>query len=129
MLKKITIIVLSIILLMMMAQSFIGLFKWNIEFGEPQMKRVKITHVKTIERTIRAGNRVGMSANVGSYHNWFATVQFRDGRTSGVNVAYGPVPKVGNCMPVIATELSNGNIVALLNVDEWRFGTEYGNCD
>jgi hypothetical protein len=129
MIKKIIIIILSALLIWMLAQSFMKLFQWDIEFGEPEKKWVKIIHVKIVKKTIRVGNRVGMSANLGSYDNWVATVKHKDGRTSIVEVIYGPKPQKGNCMPVIASELSNGNVYTLLDIEQWRFGTQYGTCD
>jgi hypothetical protein len=128
MLKKIIIIILSLILVSMLGKSFLKLFEWDIEFGEPQKIWAKITNVKVIEHKIRVGNRVGMSANVGSYENWRVTATYTDGRSSTIDVIFGPVPKVGNCIPVISSELSNGNVVAKLNVEEWRFGTQIGSC-
>ena len=69
-----------------------------------------------------------MSADIGSYENWRVTATFPDGRSSTFDVLFGPIPVVGNCVPVLSSELSNGNIIAKLNVEQWRFGTEIGSC-
>ena len=49
MLKKIIIVILSLILISMLGKAFLKFFEWDIEFGEPQKVWAKITTVKVIE--------------------------------------------------------------------------------
>ncbi|HFC30983.1 MAG TPA: hypothetical protein ENJ44_08080 [Oceanospirillales bacterium] len=121
MLNKIIIIILSFVLLVMLAKAFVKMFEWDVEFEKSKKQWVKIIKVKVVKKDI-------YRKRFGSYSNWLATIQFPDGRTTNVPVVVSPKPKVGQCLPVLSSEVSNGKIVALLDNQEWQFGTEYGTC-
>ena len=100
------------------------MFKWDVEVIEKKQQWAKILSVETVVRKVQGRGMPSTSIN-----NWRAKVQVDDNKISNVNVAYGPVPQQGKCIPVFASYLNNGNVWVVLDVEEWRFGTNYGTCD
>ena len=124
MLKKVIIIILSLVLITMLTQSFFNLFKWDVEVVNKKQQWAKILSVEKVARKVQ-----GRGVPSTTITSWKAKVRVDDNKTANVNVAYGPVPQQGNCMPVIASYLNNNKVWVVLDVEEWRFGTTNGSCD
>lgn len=58
----------------------------------------------------------------GKYLNWVATVRLDSERTAPVRVFRGPVPAVGDCMPVVVGYFQRGGVQATLVEEAWRYG-------
>ena len=124
MLKKIIIIGLSLVLITILSKSFLNLFKWDVDVINKKQQWVKILSVETVVKTIQTR---GVPST--TIKNWKAKVRVDDNKTANVNVAYGPIPKKGRCMPVFASYLNNGKVWVVLDVEEWRYGTTNGLCN
>jgi hypothetical protein len=124
MLRKIIIAILSIYLIYILSQSFFKLFEWNVEVISHYKQWAKVLDIKTHKET-RIIKGAGDSYQVTT---WSLTIKIKD-KTPVVTLSVGPPPKIGGCVPVIADELSNGNIIASIDNEEWRYGTTYGRCD
>ncbi len=66
--------------------------------------------------------------DIGYSTSWLIAVKVKN-KTPKLNLTVGPPPKTGDCIPIIANELSNGNIIVSIDDAEWRYGTEFGSCD
>lgn len=124
MLKKIIIIILSLVLISILTKAFLNLFKWDVEVSYKKQQWVKILSVETLGRKVQERGMPNTTIN-----NWRAKVRVDDNKIASVNVVYGPVPQQGKCMPVFASYLTNGKVWVVLDVEEWRFGTSNGSCD
>lgn len=59
----------------------------------------------------------------GTYLNWLVTVSLNNGRTVKVHVIYSPVPKKHSCLPVAVGIFATGGIMAILDVEQWRYSS------
>ncbi|BCG62875.1 MAG: hypothetical protein methR_P0540 [Methyloprofundus sp.] len=57
----------------------------------------------------------------GTYMNWLVTVSLNNGRSVNVQVTTTPIPKIGDCLPVTVGIFATGGIMAILNLDQWRY--------
>jgi len=103
---------------------FVGLVYYFVDDYQHKMVRVSSTRlylpVVKVKEIVMKIPRVN-----GHYLNWKATVKLKNDRLVSVVVAHSPVPKVGDCMPVIVTEFERGGIAAVLSVDAWQMGAYF----
>jgi len=123
MLKKIIMGLLSLYLLFILGQAFMKLFDWDVEVLNSEKMWVKVDSVKAFTRKSHV-----RGIDLGTKTTWLATVNIKDQHPQ-VYFSIGRAPKVGECIFVTANETSTGNIIATLDVQEWQYGTSYGNCE
>lgn len=122
MIKKISIILLSGYLIFILSQSLFRLFEFDVDVASKYKKWAKVLTIKTIKIKQSYRNGEGYSTS------WHMTVSVKN-NTPKVNLMVGPPPKIGECIPIIVNELTNGNIIASVDITEWRYGTTYGTCE
>lgn len=123
MIKKIITAILSLYLLFILGQAFMKLFDWDVEVLHSEKMWVNVISVKAFTRKSHV-----RGIDLGTTTTWLATVNIKDQQPQ-VYFSVGRAPIVGDCILVSANETSTGNIIATLDVQEWQYGTSYGNCE
>lgn len=110
---------------------FAGLIWYFV--SDYQSKMILVDSYRTWASVVRVREKeINIPRVGGSYLNWVAYIHLSNGKILPVQVSVSPIPKIGDCMPVLVSEYKEGGVLALLDQESWRMDgskVSAANCD